>query len=173
MKKLVFLLACVAMCGCSTVQSIVASTFPYTTTLVIPNTSPVDKDYSAISTATSFDQNFTFGSARVSKVSKVRIVSARLQAIMPANYNIGNVQSVKLYMAKPDGSGEVLVATRTDIGANIGNILSLDIDNSKLLDDLVHQPSTRVRMEYKLRNKSDLDVSLRVSLSIKAEGAVQ
>jgi len=168
MKIIYLLLVSMALTACGTMQSIVKSSFPYTTTLVIPNTSEVGKEYSAINTATSFDQNFSRDGNNANNVNAVRMVSAKLQATSPSDYNIGSIASVKIYMAKADGSGEAMVASRTDIGANVGNSIVLDIDNTHFLDELVRQPSIRVRMAYKLRNKAATDISFHIVLSVTA-----
>jgi hypothetical protein len=63
----------------------------------------------------------------------------------------------------------VLVAIRKDITANVGNSVVLDIDNSHFLDEIVREPSARIRMVYLLRKAVSTDVELKVSLSIGAE----
>lgn len=166
MKKVCYLLLCCAAFGCGTVQSIVKSTFPYTTTLVVPASAPVGQEISAISTATSFDQNL---GNNASRISDVHIVSAKMNATNPKDYNISDLQSVKIYMATEKGSDELLVASRTDIGPYVGNSIVLDINDAHTLDMLVRQPKVRVRMEYKVRNKNTTDVSFHIVLSVKGK----
>lgn len=169
-KRYIPLLAilCVTISGCAMFQSIIKSSFPYTTTLVIPASSKTGNEYSAISTATSFDQNFTKTGNNGDKISQVRVISAKLISIDPTDYNIGNLVSVKIYLSKEDGKDEVLVASRNDIGATVGNNVVLDIDNSQLLDELVREPSIRVRMTYKLRQTFSSDANLHVVLGLAA-----
>jgi hypothetical protein len=71
-------------------------------------------------------------------------------------------------MSKMDGKDEDRVAYRKDINPTAGNSLVLDIDNAHFLDEVVRQPGVRVRMVYKLRNKTTTDVNLRVILNIAA-----
>lgn len=162
------LLLSVALTACGTMQSIVKSSFPYTANLVIPATSETGKQYSAISTANSIDQSFVKGGNDANNVNAVRIISAKLQSVEPSDFNIGQLASVEIYMAKTDGKGEEMVASRKDIGPNVGNSLVLDIDNAHFLDELVRQPSVRIRMAYKLRTKASTDISLHVVLGIAA-----
>jgi len=171
MRKLIlFLLAALPFfAGCSMMQSIMKSTFPYTADLVIPASSAVGESYSAISTANSFDQGFSKDGNNANRIKEVRIVSAKLQSNNPSTYNIGDVSALRIYMAKADGSDEVLVAIRKDIAPNAGNSIVLDIDNSHFLDELVRQQSIRVRMAYVLRKQASIDVSLKVTLSIASE----
>jgi hypothetical protein len=154
--------------SCAMMQSIVKSTFPYTTTVVIPKTSKPGKELSVIGMGSSFDQDFKKGGNNGNKVSEVRMVSAKLQSNDPGGFNIGNLVSVKVYMAKADGSEEVLVASRSDITAGVGNSLVLDIDNSAFLDQRVREPQVRIRMVYKLRNRIDANASLHLVLGLGA-----
>jgi hypothetical protein len=149
-------------------QSIIKSSFPYTTSFTVPATSQPGNEYSAISIATSFDQNFSKNGNNADKITLVRVVSAKLMSLEPTDYNIGNLVSVKIYLSKDDGKDEILVANRSDISANAGNNIVLDIDNSKYLDQLVREPNIRVRMAYKVRHTYKVDVNLHVVLGLAA-----
>lgn len=149
-------------------QSIIKSSFPYTATLTIPTSSKAGGEYSAISMANSFDQNFSKKGNNGDRISQVRVISAKLMTAEPTDYNIGDIATVKIYLSKDDGNDEILVASRNDIGANSGNEIVLDIDNTQLLDNLVRQPGIRVRMAYKLRKTDSSDVSVHVVLGLAA-----
>jgi len=168
MKKCVFILMALGLFlgGCGMMQSIVKSTFPYTATMVIPASATTGEAHMAVSLANSFDQDFTKDGNNANKISEVRVISARLESKSPTDYNIGNIEAIRIYMSKPDGSEEVLVAIRRDITAAVGNSIVLDIDNSHFLDELVREPNVRIRMAYTLRKSSNLDVTLKVSLGI-------
>jgi hypothetical protein len=153
---------------CAMMQSIVKSTFPYTTTLVIPKTSKTGEDLSVTGMATSFDQDFKKDGNNAAKVSEVRMVSARLQAKDPSDFNIGNMSMVKVYMAKADGTEEVLIASRTDITPLVGNSIVLDIDNSTFLDQRMRESQVRIRLVYKLRNAINTDANLHLVLGLGA-----
>jgi len=166
-KPLPFLIALLfVFCGCGMFESVVKSTFPYTTNLTIPASSAPGKEYVAINMATSFDQDFTKDGNNANHINQVMVQSAKLRAVEPSGYNIGNMEYVKFYMSKHDGSGEVLVASRTDITKGVGNSMVLDIDNSNFLDELIRQPDVRIRMVYKLRNSINSDVTLKLVLGI-------
>jgi hypothetical protein len=159
---------CAAVSSCAMFQSIIKSSFPYTTTLVVPASSKDGNEYSAISMANSFDQNFSKSGNNGDRITLVRIISAKLTSTDPSDYNIGNLASVKIYLSKEDGKDEILVAQRDDIGANVGNNVVLDIDNSHMLDDLVQEQNIRVRMAYKVRKGFSSDASLHVVLGLAA-----
>lgn len=168
MKRICFVLIGVFASSCAMVQSIVKSTFPYTAVMVIPASARVGESYTALSTANSFDQDFTKDGNNAGKVGEVRVISAKLQSKNPSDYNIGNIASVKVYMAKADGSDEVMVASRNDITPNVGDDIVLDIDNSNFLDALVREPSVRMRMVYVLRKAANVDAGLKVSIGLGA-----
>ena len=154
--------------SCAMMQSIIKSTFPYTTTVLIPQSSPVGVEQSVTAMATSFDQDFKKDGNNGEKVSDVRIVSAKLQSKDPTDFNIGNMVSVKVYMSKADGKDEVLVASRTDITPGAGNSIVLDIDNSNFLDQRVREPQIMIRMVYRLRNHIDVSANLHLVLGLSA-----
>jgi hypothetical protein len=151
--------------GCAMYQSAVKSSFPYTSTLVVPASSKPGSTGSAISTATSFDQNF--GKNNADRIKMVRIVSAKLMSTEPSDYNLGNLSEVRIYLSD-NGQGEIMVASRSDIGANVGNNVVLDIDNSNMLDELIREPQIRVRMAYKVRKSVERDASVHVVLGLAA-----
>jgi len=168
MKKLTFTLlaAVLFISSCATVQSIIKSTFPYTATLIVPASTKLNATVSATSAASSFDQ--VFGNQKGSEyVKEVRIANAKLIAINPTSQSMGAFKSVKLYISNGD-SGEVMVASRNDIGENIGNDLILDIDNSRFLDKYIKGNNLRIRMEYVLRKAMSTDVSVRASLNFSS-----
>ncbi|HVW95622.1 MAG TPA: hypothetical protein VHA56_06615 [Mucilaginibacter sp.] len=165
----VCVLALVLLTGsCAMMQSIVKSTFPYTTNFFVPQDSKPGETLSVTAMATSFDQDFKKNGDNGDKVSEVRMVSAKLESKDPVDFNIGNFSSVKVYMAKADGTGEVLVASRTDITPGVGNAIVLDIDNSNFLDQRVREPQVRLRLAYKLRNAINVSPTLHVVLGLSA-----
>jgi hypothetical protein len=154
--------------SCAMVQSVVKSTFPYTTTLVIKKSSPVGVEQSVTAMATSFDQDFAKNGNNGDKVSEVRIISAKLKSTDPTDFNIGNLVSARFYMSKSDGKDEVLVASRMDITPGVGNSIVLDIDNTNFLDERVREPQVMIRMVYTLRNHIDVNANLHLVLGISA-----
>ncbi len=154
--------------SCAMMQSIVKSTFPYTTTITIPKSSQVGVELSVTGTGNSFDQDFKKDGNNADKVSEVRIVSARIESRDPSDFNIGNLVWAKVYMSKADSTDEVLVASRTDITPGVGNSMVLDIDNRNFLDQQVRQPQVRIRMAYQLRNHINTDASLHIVLGLGA-----
>jgi hypothetical protein len=173
MKKIIiaFIATASILTGCSTLQSVLRSTFPYTATLIIPAGARTGVSMSATSSASSVDQIFTGQGTNTSQVREIRIASAKIDASNPPGQNLGALSSVRLYLSRSDGSGEVMVASRSDISASAGSSIVLDIDNSRFLDDLMQNSTVRVRMEYVLRNQLNVDTSVRVSLGFSTTPA--
>ncbi len=171
MKKLIggLLILTVCITSCATLQSIVKSTFPYTSTLVVQASSEKGRAFSTTSTASSLDQIFTGSGSNTSQISQVRMSSAKIEAISPSNQNLGVFKSIRIYLL--NGSNEVLVASRNDVSASSGNSLVLDIDNSKFLDDYVKSGSVRVRMDYVLQSNLNVDLSVKASLGFNTSPA--
>lgn len=161
---LAFIVAGSILTGCAAVQSIVRSTFPYTATMLVPGSSRTNTTLSATSQASSFDQIFTGQGSNTDAVKDIRIASAKIEATSPSSQNMGAFKSIRIYLSRGDSSSEIMVASRNDIGANVGSSIMLDIDNSRLLDDYIKGSTVRVRMEYVLRDALSVDLSLRASL---------
>jgi hypothetical protein len=169
-RKASFILSALALLftGCAMMQSIIKSTFPYTTTVTVPKSSQVGVELSVTGMATSFDQDFKKDGNNADKVSLVRIESAKVTSEEPTDFNIGNFISMKIYMSKVDSTDEVLVASRTDITPLVGNSMVLDIDNSNFLDHHVREPKVRIRMVYQLRNHINVNANLHLVLGLGA-----
>jgi hypothetical protein len=169
-RKAFFILSALALlfAGCAMMQSIIKSTFPYTTTVTVPKSSQVGVELSVTGMATSFDQDFKKDGNNADKVSQVRMVSAKVSSEDPTDFNIGNLSMMKIYMSKADSTDEVLVASRTDITPGVGNSMVLDIDNSNFLDHQVREPKVRIRMVYQLRNHINVDANLHLVLGLGA-----
>lgn len=168
MKKLLFTVfaAVILLSGCGTVQSIIKSSFPYTATLVISKAPKADTAASVTSTASSFDE--IFGNQSGSDyIRDVRIASAKIIASDPNDKSMGMFKSIKVFVSTGT-SGEVMVASRSDVSEHIGSSLVLDIDNSLFVDKYVKGNSVKIRLEYILRENLTKDVSVRTSLSFSS-----
>ena len=169
-KKSLFLVCAISLSisSCSVWQSAVKSTFPYNTILTIPRTAADNVILSVSGTAKSFDQDFNKNGNNADKVKDVKITSAKIESDDPSDFNLGNLSMIRIYLAKADGGGEVMVASRTDITAMAGNSLVLDIDNTRTLDELVNEPNVSVKMEYQLRDHIYVNAHLKVVLGLRA-----
>jgi len=150
--------------GCSAVQSIIRSTFPYTATLVVPVTAKANTEQSATSQASSFDQIFTGQGSNTESIKDVRVASVKIDASSPSGQSLGVFKSVKIYISRGDSSKELLVATRNDIATTVGSSIMLDADTTLLLDDYIKGSTVRIRMEYVLRNAVSSDINLKASI---------
>lgn len=148
--------------SCATLQSIVKSSFPYTANLIVPANTRLNSTFSATSSASSFDQIFTGQNTNTSKISQVRVSSAKITAVSPSGQSLGIFKFVKIYLE--NGASRTLVASRTNIDMSTATTLVLDIDNSKFLDDYLKDGNVNIRMEYALQKTLNFDFSLKASL---------
>ena len=154
-------IASVALVSCGTVQSIVQNTVPYTTNVLVSSGVPANQEISTTSSASSFAQYVGAGN---SMVQDIRISSAKVSATsLSSNSDLGIFKSIKVYLSG-NNTQEILVAQRTDIGNNIGNMLNLDPDNSKILDEVVKSGAVKARVAYVLKNTANNDTNLNISL---------
>lgn len=165
--KHAFLLLAITACGaCATVQSIIKSTFPYTATITIPSGSKADEEKSFTTNASSIDE--IFGNQNgASFVKDVRVANARVDAVSPSAQNLGVFKAISIYLIA-DGGKEVMVASRKDIGENIGKTIVLDIDNTRLVDEYL-KSNVKLRFSYVLRNDLNSDISLRTAVNFGAQ----
>jgi hypothetical protein len=168
-RRLLFIASIVVFfSGCSVWQSAVKSTFPYNTTITIPRDAADNVVLSASGTAKSFDENFNKNGNNADKVKDIKIVSAKIVSDDPSDFNLGNLSMVKVYLSKNDGTGEMMVASRTDVTAMVGNSLVLDIENTKTLDELINEPVVKIKVQYQLRDHIYVNAHLKVVLSLRA-----
>lgn len=159
-----FIVLATFLMGCSAVQSIIRSTFPYTANLVVPATAKVNTEQSATSQASSFDQIFTGQGSNTESIKDVRVASVKIDASSPSGQSLGVFKSVKIYISRGDSSKELLVATRNDIATTVGSSIMLDADTTLLLDDYIKGSTVRIRIEYVLRNAISSDINLKASI---------
>lgn len=154
--------------GCSAIQSIVRSTFPYTATLSVPTSTGTDVVQSVTAQASSFDQIFTGQGSNTKAITDVRVSSVKLDATYPSTQSLGIFKSVKIYILRGDSSRELLIATRDNIASTVGKSIMLDADTTILLDEYIKESTVRVRMEYVLRNATTADITIKASLGFDA-----
>ena len=170
MKRSFFALIIVSvlLSGCAAVQSIVRSTFPYTAELGIPKSSKINTSQSVSSQASSFDQIFTGQGSNTNAITDLRLSSVKITANFPSGQSLGVFESVKIYLSRGDSSKEILIATRDNIAATIGNIIMLDADTTLVLDQYIKESTVRIRMEYVLRSELSTDINLKASIGFIA-----
>jgi hypothetical protein len=166
-RFLATILGCCLLAACGTMQSIVRSSIPYTTTLTVPASAQTGKSLSAVGTASSFDK-VIFKNGNINRVNAVKVASAELQSALPADFDLGHLQNVKVYMMKPDESAAVLVASKDNIPPGVTNVIGLVINDSALLDRFIREPDIRIKMVYTLRNQVKASANLLLVMNVNA-----
>ena len=80
---------------------------------------------------------------------------------------MGIFKSVKVYLSN-NGSNEVLVASRDAIGDNVGSSLSLDVNTSQTLDNMMKSGAVQARVVYVLKQSPTSDISLETSVGFSS-----
>lgn len=158
------IVASAALVSCGTVQSIVQSTFPYTTNVLISTGVPANKEVTSTSTASNVQS--WFGGNNNAQIKDVRISDAKISVVTPAGGNLSELKSVKVYISS-NGTTEKLVASRTDISSS-SNSVSLDLNSDGYLDEIVKSSGVTVKTVYELRKPVSSDTNMRVSLNFSS-----
>ena len=159
---------CCLLAACGTMQSIVLSSMPYTTSLTLPASSKTGESQTATGTATSLDKIIFKNGGNINRVNAVKVVSAEVRSALPADFDLGQLASLRIYMQKADGSDAVLVASKEKLPADAGNVIALDINNSGFLDRFIRESDIRIKMIYTLRSKVTTDVNVMLMMNFNA-----
>lgn len=163
MKK-IFLSAVVAtamLTSCSDVSSILQNTFPYNATVLVTAGSPVDTELSAHSAAQSVNQLTGSGA----NVKDIRVSNATMS--VGSNTSMSVFKSVKVYLSN-NGNNQTLIASRESIPDNVGNSLSMDINSTKSLDNMMKSGQIEARIVYVLKQSPTSDISLKTSIGFNS-----
>jgi|688.fasta_scaffold62667_3 hypothetical protein len=163
-----FILSAAILSGCSAIQSIVRSTFPYTATLSVPLSSSIDVVQSVTGQASSFDQIFTGQGSNTKAIKDIRLSTVKLEATFPSGQSFGVFKSLKIYISRGDSSLEQLIATRDNIASTIGGSIMLDADTTILLDEFIKESTVRIRLEYVKRDVTNADITIKASMDFNA-----
>lgn len=156
--------ASVALVSCGTVQSLVQNTFPYTANVLVSTGVPADKEVSSTSTASNVQT--WFGGNNNAKIKDVRLADAKISVVSPSGGNLSALKNIKVYISS-NGTGERLVASRTNISSNSSS-LNLDLNNNGFLDEVVKSNGVTVRTVYELKNQTSSDMNLKVALNFSS-----
>lgn len=163
MKNLFFaaVAATASLTACSTVSSILQNTFPYTSTVLVTAGSPANVQLSAVSPAQSINQLTGAGA----NVKDIRVSSATMS--LDSNTSMNMFKSVRVYLSN-SGGNEVLVASRDVVPENVGNSLSLDVNTSNTLDNMMKSGAVQARVVYVLNQSPTSDMSLKTSIGFSS-----
>lgn len=155
-------LASVALVSCGTVQSLMQNTFPYTANVLISTGVPANQEISSSATASNV-QSWVGGNNNA-QIKNIRISEAKLTSV--SGDDLSALKSVKVYISS-SGAAEKLVASRADISTS-GNTVTLDLNDTTYLDNIVKSSDLTVRTVYVLRNQVTRDTNMRVSLNFSS-----
>lgn len=155
-------IASAALISCSTVSSVLQNTLPYNASFVITQGSPAGTQLSAVGGRSGINQITGVSS----NVKDIRATNATL-SMLSGNQGMGIFRSVNVYVSS--GSDEILVASRDNIPDNIGNTLTLDVNNSRALDGVMKSGNAvSQRIVYVLKSAPTSDLTVRSSVSFNS-----
>jgi len=166
-RFLVMIMACL-LAACGTMQSIVRSTIPYTTPLTVRASAQTGQSLTTLGTGTSFDKIIFPNGENTNRINAVKVYSAELRSTLPADFDLGQIQSIRIFMTKADESNAVLVASKENVPADVGSLITLDVNNSGFLDPFIREPDIRIKMIYTLRNQVKADANLLLVMNFSA-----
>ena len=162
MKKLVLsAFVATAIASCSTVSSIMQNTFPYSTSVIVTSGSPANTTLSAVGAGTSINQI----TGATANVKDIRVANANV-SITSGDQGMGVFKSVKVYLVS--GSNEVMVGSRENIADNVGTSLSLDVNSSKILDNVMKSGSVQQKVVYELKSAPTSDMTLKTTMNFSS-----
>lgn len=163
MKNLFFsaVVATATLASCSTVSSILQNTFPYNATVLVAAGSPANIELSSVSAAQSVNQLTGSGA----NVKDITVSNATLS--VGSDTSMGVFKSVKVYLSN-NGSNQVLVASRESIPDNVGNSLSMDVNTSQKLDNMMKSGAVQAKIIYVLKQSPTSDISLKASVGFNS-----
>lgn len=166
MKNIVLtaVFASAALVSCSTVQSLVQNTFPYTANVLISTGVPANQEVSSTATATNVQT--WFGGNNNAQIKDVRISDAKVSVVSPSGGNLSALKSIKVYISS-SGTGEKLVAFRNDISTTSSSV-NLDLNDTGYLDNIVKSSGLTVRTVYELKNQTTSDMNLKIALNFSS-----
>lgn len=161
------IIAASIVASCSTVSSIVQNTLPFSTNIVVTQGSPANTTLSAVGAGTSISQI----AGSVNNVKDIRLSTATM-AVTSGSQGMGVFKNVKVYLTS--GNNEILVASRENIGDNIGSSLSLDANTSQVLDNILKSGnSVQQRIVYELKTAPASDLSIKTSMNFSSVPVTQ
>lgn len=163
MKKLFLsaIFASATVASCSTVSSLMQNTFPYNATVLVTANAPANTELSSVSAAQSVNQLLGSGA----NVKDIRVSNATMS--VGSSTSMGVFKSVKVYLSN-SGSNSVLVASRESIPDNVGNSLSLDVNTSQTLDNMMKSGSVQAKIVYVLKQSPTSDINLKTSVGFSS-----
>lgn len=156
------IIAAASLTACSTVSSLMQSTFPYNSSYIVTAGSPAQTQLSGIGAGFSINQLVGVSN----NVQDIKISNATASVTSGAQ-GMGVFRSVNVYLSA--GGNEVLVASRDNIADNIGNTLALDINASQSLDNIMKSGQTiQQKVVYVLKSSPTTDLTVKTSLSFNS-----
>lgn len=124
------LLGCIALfilVGCDVVDDLTKFDMDYDTEVVIESSVGINLPFNVFTPEieSNSESEFAINDTRKDLIEEIQLKELKLQITAPQDADFSFLESVEIYIAA-DGLDEVLIASKTDVPADIGDLLELD-----------------------------------------------
>ena len=176
MRKLLFivLIGSLAFFGCKKVKDLLRFDLSYATAFTIPGNQSIINTllppiFSPTVSANS-EQTFKNEGTSANLVKEIKMKKVMLTITSPSGQTFQFLKSITVYIAKGDGSSPKRIAYKTEVPSNVGNTLTLDVDQSVLLDEYIKADQFKLKTEYTIKGTNpDVDVNADLVFNVLAD----
>lgn len=124
------LLGCIALfilVGCDVVDELTKFDMDYDTEVVIESSVGINLPFNVFTPEieSNSESEFAINDTRKDLIEEIQLKELKLQITAPQDADFSFLESVEIYIAA-EGLDEVLIASKTDVPADIGDLLDLD-----------------------------------------------
>ena len=161
--KLIAVLSFFCFVSCSEIDKLTQFNLTYNSSFTIPSSSLVDLPISLTTpdVETNSESKFESNNTKKDLIEEITLSKCALKIESPVEGDFGFLKSVFIYI-KADGLNEVLIASKDDVPAEIGNILELETTNENLKEYIKKD-------SYSLKVKTTTDETIKSDHEIDIE----
>lgn len=173
MKQLWFALAAVAVLGFSSCDFDELTQFDmeFNSSITVPASSGINLPFDLFTPEITTNSESTFGSNNTSAdlIESIKLKAMNLDITAPGDRDFDFLNSIKIYI-DADGLSEILIASLTDIPADVDNI-DLEINDNDLKDYLT-QEKFKLRVETVTDEFLSNDVNIDVKSTYRVDASI-
>ncbi len=176
MKKVLFisLILAFSTLSCKKVKDLLRFDINYSTNLELPSNQTIIGDllppiFSPDISANT-EQTFKNQGTRADLVKEIRVKSVKLTITNPPGETFGFLKSISIHIADGNKQNAKRIAFLDNVPANAGNIITLNTDDSVLIDSYLKADKFTIKTEYTIRGTNPrLDIQADMVFSVLAD----
>lgn len=173
MKQLWFVLAAAAVLGFSSCDFDELTQFDmeFNSSITVPASSGINLPFDLFTPEITTNSESTFGSNNTSAdlIESIKLKAMNLDITAPGDRDFDFLNSIKIYI-DADGLSEILIASLTDIPADVDNI-ELEVNDNDLKDYLI-QEKFKLRVETVTDEFLGNDVNIDVKSTYRVDASI-